>query len=154
MKRKSLSPEEQADAREYAAKLLDGRETSADPWATTMALALVGGERTMSPWVPMTAAKDKKVIGKLLEELGEAVAIAARCLIQGINEPDPGTGKNNRLALAEELADVDALTTVAIVHFGLDKAMMSKRADRKMREKVEWLEMDGGGEWLTRRLNT
>lgn len=60
------------------------------------------------PWHPMTDPVDVKHLGKLIEELGELQSAAARCLIQGIDECEPTTGKPNRRWLREELADVIA----------------------------------------------
>lgn len=98
--------------------------------------------KQMSPWVPMTSAADKKVIGKLLEELGEAVSAASRCLIQGIDECEPVTGKSNREWLEEELADVRGLTWLAIAHFGLRDDIIISRAKEKMLQKISWVEME------------
>lgn len=98
--------------------------------------------KQMSPWVPMSNAADKKVIGKLLEELGEAVAAASRCLIQGISECDPVTGKINRQWLEEELADVRGLTWLAIAHFSLNDSKIVDRAHEKMLQKIEWVKME------------
>lgn len=50
------------------------------PGFVIMALAPlhVGPDIEPAPWVPMSDAKDIKVIGKLIEELGEATSAAAR----------------------------------------------------------------------------
>ena len=49
-----------------------------------------------------------QALGKLAEEVNELGSIIARCLIQGLNESEPETGKPNREKLAEEMADVEA----------------------------------------------
>lgn len=58
------------------------------------------------PWHPMTDPIDKKTIGKLLEELGELTSALSRCLIQGIHEVEPVTGKPNKQWVKEEVLDV------------------------------------------------
>lgn len=63
---------------------------------------------TLNPWIPMSKPIDIKHLGKLAEELGEASSAVARCLIQGIDESEPVTGKLNRQWLEDELADVCA----------------------------------------------
>ena len=64
--------------------------------------------RDANPWHPMSDAVDLKHLGKLAEELSEAGAAVARCIIQGIDEKEPVTGKINREWLQDELADVIA----------------------------------------------
>ena len=94
-----------------------------------------------APWVPMTNALDLAVLGKLIEELNEAGKIAARCIIQGIDEADPTTGKINRVALAEELADVYASADHAIQRFFLSSAdtlNMTTRAGKKFVHLKGW----------------
>lgn len=61
-----------------------------------------------NPWHPMTDPVDLKVIGKLGEETNELGSAIFRCVIQGINEKHPVTGKTNRQWFLEEIADVRA----------------------------------------------
>lgn len=82
---------------------------------------------------------DVKHLGKLMEELGEAQAAVARCLIQGINEAEPITGKLNGQWLAEELADVEA--NIALVRKWFDINPMGERVARKMKDLRRWHEM-------------
>lgn len=84
-----------------------------------------------SPWHPMTDVLDIKHIGKLQEETNELGAAAARCLIQGIDEAEPSTGKINRQWLQEEIADVLANIDLCIERFNLDEAAITKRKLRK-----------------------
>lgn len=49
-----------------------------------------------NPWHPISDPVDLKHLGKLSEELGECSAAVARCIIQGIDECEPVTGKINR----------------------------------------------------------
>jgi hypothetical protein len=92
----------------------------------------------MNPWVPMTNLLDLKVIGKLGEELNEAGAAIFRCIIQGINESQPVTGKINRTWLEDELADVRANYELAMEHFQLDSERMRGRIDSKKAQLHAW----------------
>jgi len=95
-------------------------------------------EQTVNPWNPMSDPVDKKHIGKLLEELGECTQAAARCLIQGIDEAEPTTGKINREWLEDELADVLANYTLCADRFTLDTSRIGVRAFEKMKQLREW----------------
>lgn len=95
----------------------------------------------VSPWQPMRWPIDLKHLGKLGEELSEAGAAAARCVIQGIEESEPVTGKPNRAWLEEEIADVFAISNLAIAHFGLDRVGMGQRTERKMMLLAKWFAM-------------
>ena len=92
----------------------------------------------MNPWMPMTSAIDLKVMGKLNEELGECSAAASRCIIQGVMEHEPVTGKPNVQWLSEEIADVQANIELAIERFGLDVAAINDRKERKKAQLREW----------------
>ena len=92
----------------------------------------------ISPWVPMTDACDLKHLGKLLEELGEAVAAVSRCIIQGVYEKEPVTLKLNKEWLEDELADVMAGIALAEQRFNLDSARMNARMARKVTGLRRW----------------
>lgn len=62
----------------------------------------------ISPWLPEQDRIRLAVLGKLIEELNEMSARAARCIIHGLDETDPDTGRLNRDELAREAADVKA----------------------------------------------
>lgn len=94
-----------------------------------------------NPWTPMSRPIDLKHLGKLAEELNEAGAAVARCLIQGIDEREPVSGKLNREWLEDELADVMANMVLVRRHFDLDGARMNERADRKIEALRAWHEM-------------
>lgn len=79
------------------------------------------------------------VIGKLIEELGELQSALARCLIQGIEESHPVTGKPNRQWLEEELDDVAAMTLLLSSHFGTKASY--DRITEKLRHKTAWLKL-------------
>lgn len=95
----------------------------------------------VSPWHPMSSAVDKKHIGKLLEELGELTAAASRCLIQGIDEREPITGKPNYEWLMEEIADVQANLELCIENFSLSRTFIATRKARKIVKLREWHKM-------------
>lgn len=97
--------------------------------------------RKAQPWNPMADPTDIKVVGKLLEELGEAVSAAARCLIQGIEEKEPVTGKPNRDWLEDELADVGANMVMAANRFNLATQRMNLRSMQKQKFLASWHDM-------------
>ncbi len=66
----------------------------------------------ISPWMPEQDRIRLAMLGKLIEELGEATQRAARCITHGIDETDPDTGRTNREELEREIADVRACETV------------------------------------------
>lgn len=94
-----------------------------------------------SKWVPIDDKVHLAALGKLSEEAGELVSIISRCIIQGIDECDPETGKLNRVALGEEIADVRALTGLVINELALPGHAIVVRSDRKYKMKLDWLEM-------------
>lgn len=100
-----------------------------------------------SPWIPERDLARLKVIGKLGEEAGELATIACRCIIQGLDEAEPVTGKPNRLALEEEIADVIANARHAIQFLGLDEVAIEDRADRKLAYIVAWRGMIPAPDW-------
>jgi hypothetical protein len=79
------------------------------------------------------------ILGKLAEELGELQSAVARCIIQGVDEVHPETGKSNRQWIEEEFADVVALKALAFMHFHLKH--MPERAGIKQIHKSKWLDM-------------
>jgi hypothetical protein len=86
----------------------------------------------------MSKSIDLKHLGKIAEELGEAQAAVARCIIQGIEERHPVTGKRNRDWLLEELADVWANIQLVEEHFHLNVDKMLLRARRKKNKLKKW----------------
>lgn len=94
-----------------------------------------------SPWVPDTDLGNLRVLGKTAEECGELGQMLARCIIQGIGESEPVSGKLNRQALEEEIADVIATTTLLVEHFDLDRATMAVRVERKIAYLRQWFDM-------------
>lgn len=86
--------------------------------------------RDASPWHPMSNAVDIKHIGKLLEELGELVSACSRCLIQGVNEAEPVTGKLNKDWLEDEIADV--ICGIQLVEKRFSLMRLEGRLDKKL----------------------
>jgi hypothetical protein len=95
----------------------------------------------LNPWQPMTDALDLKHLGKLAEEANELGSAIARCIIQGIDEAEPVTGKLNRRWLEDEIADVLANAELVIAHFGLDEEQMALRVERKKQHLRGWHSM-------------
>lgn len=97
--------------------------------------------KTPNPWNPEQDPIRLKVLGKLTEELAEGAAAAARCMIQGIDESEPVTGKPNRTWLTEEVADILANVEIVIEHFALDAEAIALRASTKHEFLTTWLGM-------------
>lgn len=95
----------------------------------------------MNPWHPMKRPIDLKHLGKFAEELGECTSAVARCIIQGIDEKEPITGKNNKCWLEEEIADVLANINLVMKHFNLNKTAVNKRRVRKEKQLLYWHNM-------------
>ncbi len=95
---------------------------------------------SINPWFPEPDPVLHQALGKLAEELGELTAIVARCLIQGYHEEEPVTHKLNRVALREEMIDVEAamdwLREIIVEPGGL-----SARHVRKLNGFREWQKM-------------
>ena len=98
-----------------------------------------GGLPEPNPWHPMRDPADIRHLGKLLEELGECTAAVSRCLIQGIDEHEPVTGKPNRQWLREELADVLANVRLVANRFFVEELdMIEVRAAKKQQQLQKW----------------
>lgn len=94
--------------------------------------------RDPNPWHPITQPVDLKHLGKLGEEASELSAAVSRCIIQGIDESEPVTGKVNREWLEDEIADVTANIALVTEHFGLDHVRIFQRVIRKMKHLKKW----------------
>jgi hypothetical protein len=101
--------------------------------------------RDANPWHPIDDKVDLKHLGKLGEELSELAAASSkcatavcRCIIQGVDEAEPVTGKVNREWLEDEIADVQANMDLVIARLGLDEERMSERAGRKKKHLQQW----------------
>lgn len=95
----------------------------------------------LNPWHPTTRPIDLKHLGKFGEELNECGSAVSRCIIQGIDEREPVTGKSNREWLEDEIADVTANMALVSEHFDLDHERIFKRVMRKMEQLRAWHSM-------------
>lgn len=95
----------------------------------------------LTKWTPTTNLMMLRRMGKLLEELGELSNVAARCIIQGIDEVDPGTGKVNRFRLEQEIADVMAQCHTTIRKLNLNKVAIELRTADKEAQMEQWEDM-------------
>lgn len=91
-----------------------------------------------SPWHPMADPIDLKHLGKFGEELNECGAAVSRCIIQGIDEAEPVTGKINRVWLEDEIADVLAGAELNVERFKLDWGRIRARKERKKEHLRAW----------------
>ncbi len=94
--------------------------------------------RDPNPWHPISNPVDLKHLGKLAEEANELGAAIARCIIQGVDECEPVTGKMNRLWLEEEIADVMANIDLVVQRFRLNRSTLADRRARKMAHLIKW----------------
>lgn len=99
------------------------------------------GWRNPNPWRPMRAPIDVKYIGKLGEETHELGQVVMRCLLQGINETHPETGKINKTWLEDEMGDVLGHIRGTMIHFKLDGARIAARARMKEALQAAWAKM-------------
>lgn len=92
----------------------------------------------VSKWVPTTDIGQLRSLGKAAEETGELTASLARCIIQGIEEAEPVTGKPNRQWLEEEIADVYAALEMVERELALDTNAIARRKWNKFAKLAEW----------------
>ena len=95
----------------------------------------------MQKWTPTTDSLQLRRFGKLCEELGELQAVAARCIIQGIDEIDPSSGIVNRARLQDEVSDVYAQLNVLINDLELDYLYILRRTQQKVGNMRKWDEL-------------
>lgn len=93
-------------------------------------------EGTISPWMPEQSRSRLAILGKLAEECGELAARASRCIVQGLDELDPDTGRTNREELRREIADVEACMYMADKWMGV--AFDPARAQMKAAGFIKW----------------
>jgi hypothetical protein len=93
----------------------------------------------MSTWRPEPSPRVAAAMGKLTEECGELIAILGRCAAQGVDGIDPDTGKPNRRALEEEIADAMALQWCVMTILALDSQFIKRRYSEKIKIKSQWL---------------
>ena len=96
---------------------------------------------SLTKWTPTTNLAKLRRFGKLGEELSECGAVASRCIIQGIDEIDPGSGKTNHQRLIEEMADVIAQINCTVDMLNIDPRVIAARVDKKEAQMREWESM-------------
>ncbi|WP_375599353.1 hypothetical protein [Devosia sp. Naph2] len=98
-------------------------------------------EGQISPWLPEQDRHRLAVLGKLAEECNELAGRAVRCIIQGLDEVDPDTGRTNRAELEREIADVEACLSQAQkrlgVAFDLDRAAGKSRGFDRWHDLID-----------------
>lgn len=99
--------------------------------------------RDANPWHPITDQVDLQHLGKLGEETSELGSAVSRCIIQGVNECEPTTGKMNRVWLEDEIGDVLANIDLVVDRFGLDLNRILQRSSRKKLHLRQWHAMAG-----------
>lgn len=92
-------------------------------------------------WLPESRTVIHQALGKGAEEAAELGKILARCLIQGMDALDPKTGIHNLGALADELADMEAVIEWLFELLPLDVDTHNTRAGRKLEGFRRWQEM-------------
>lgn len=90
-------------------------------------------------WKPESNVLIHQALGKAAEESSELAKIAVRCMIQGIDASDPGSGKSNRHALADEIADAEA--AIQWLREIINDEFDGDRADRKLNGFRRWQKM-------------
>lgn len=90
-------------------------------------------------WKPEPDVLIHQALGKACEEASELANILARCLIQGLDQCEPVSGKPNRKALSDEIADLDAAVQWLRELTGDDYD--DERADRKLNGFRRWQRM-------------
>lgn len=93
-------------------------------------------EGAISAWLPEQDQHRLAVLGKLIEECNELSARAARCIIHGLGEVDPDTGRLNGIELAREMADVEAC--LAQAQQRLELPYLAERARDKFAGFNRW----------------
>lgn len=97
------------------------------------------GEGTISPWMPMTDPQALARLGKLVEELGEAVKASGRAIIQGASEKSLHKTLTNVQVLNEELDDVAATASMVREYFELTAS--EERWENKRTGFRQWFGM-------------
>lgn len=93
----------------------------------------------ISLWKPEPDLIIHQGLGKACEEASELASILARCMIQGLNGSEPVTGKSNRQALFEEIADVEA--AILWIRELVNEQYDASRTDRKLNGFRRWQRM-------------
>jgi hypothetical protein len=95
-------------------------------------------EPKMQPWRVETDKRRLRRLGKTGEELAELSAVVSRCIIQGVDEIDPSSGKTNRQRLQEEVADVYCQLDLLVTALNLNTFQIDVRSAKKAGQMAEW----------------
>lgn len=93
----------------------------------------------MNPWRPDDNPLQTRRCNKTAEEASELIKVLMRINMQGLNGIDPESGKPNRVALCEEIADCRA--QFEKLEEALLLPRMREREERKMHQMDEWEEV-------------
>lgn len=98
------------------------------------------GVTNITPWTGEQNLGANMLLGKLMEELGEATGRAARAQMAGLAALDPDTGKTNQEELLRELADIEAVTRALGRHVR-DFYPSETRIQNKFAGFLRWMTM-------------
>lgn len=90
----------------------------------------------ISPWMPESNALIHQALGKAAEEAAELAGSLIRCMIQGLDEKEPVTGKPNQAALEDEIADL--IATLRWLRDVADVNHSRERVERKLEGYKRW----------------
>lgn len=97
-------------------------------------------ENGPSDWRREPSERINAVVGKLGEETSECAARCFRIVIQGLHSIDPDSGRSNLEHLSDEIADVEALISLAKQFLPLSNEAIHDRRVRKRAYKLPWIE--------------
>jgi len=95
----------------------------------------------LQKWTPTDDQLMLRRMGKLIEELNELSVVAARCIIQGIDEVDPSSQLVNKDRLEREIADVYAQLDCTVMALKLNQHFIFTRKKDKIGQMAEWESM-------------
>lgn len=93
----------------------------------------------ITPWSPEQDPLRLAILGKLAEEASELAARASRCIIHGLDQVDPDTGRLNSEELQREAADVTAC--LLVIERSLQLQPMRARQQEKLNGYALWHQM-------------
>ncbi len=91
---------------------------------------------TISPWMPEQDQIRLAILGKLGEEASELAQRCFRCIIHGLDELDPDTGRTNRVELEREISDVIACI-VTSENNRISNVDANEAYDKRVNDKVD-----------------
>ena len=79
---------------------------------------------------------------EIMRSVGGCVAAVARCIIQGVDEAEPSTGKINRDWLREAMIEVRCSCAAVINEYRLDSDVIMSRMTFKRGHLTRWHQME------------